>query len=129
MIAAAVDESPTGLRALAYAMGLARRSSAELTVVHVEEPPPTFCRAAEDVDRWQADQSATTTWLRGVLHGVQGCRLLSVAGHPLPEITRVVRGMRTDALVVGASEGHRLLTVAVGPRLVRAAICPVVVVP
>lgn len=130
-----VDGSERAQRALAFALGLARREPARLVVAHVEEPPLPYLRTTTDVDLWIADQRAVTRGLRALVQascreGAVDCDVLTLYGHPYPQLAEAARACRVDAIVVGTTgrSGH-LLVGSVAGRLIRAGICPVTVVP
>jgi nucleotide-binding universal stress UspA family protein len=133
-----VDDSTTSLRAAAYAVGLARRQGATVTVVYVA-PAASFGAAAPggatlEVARRQA-LSQVAEDLRGRFE--KGAKELGISitfiaaeGDPYTELRRIADGIRADAVVVGASAqaGHRLIG-SLAVRLVRAGRWPVTVVP
>ncbi|MBB4684309.1 universal stress protein [Amycolatopsis jiangsuensis] len=136
VVLAGVDTSPTGMRAAAYAAGLARRQRARLVVVYVVSPTVwSGLAAAAAVDVQQETFAEEIRQLREEL----ACRAeeLSVPvrfvvrrGETFPELRQAALDENADLVVVGASEqgGHRLVG-SIGNRLVRTATWPVVVVP
>ncbi|RJQ79357.1 universal stress protein [Amycolatopsis panacis] len=136
VILTGVDTSPTGLRAAAYAAGLARRQRARLVVVYVASPKVwTGLAAAAVVDVQLRSFEEEIKQLRDEL--AARAHELSVPvtfmvrrGETFPELRQAALDESADLVVVGASEqgGHRLVG-SVGNRLVRAATWPVVVVP
>ncbi|MFI5607844.1 universal stress protein [Amycolatopsis sp. NPDC051903] len=136
VILVGTDTSPTGLRAAAYAAGLARRQRARLVVVYVAAPSLwAGLAAAAVVDVQQQTFDEEIEQLRSQLRdradelGVPVTFLVR-RGETYPELRQTAEEVSADLVVVGASEqgGHRLVG-SVGNRLVRAAVWPVVVVP
>jgi nucleotide-binding universal stress UspA family protein len=139
LVVAAVDGSPTSLRAGAYAAGLARRQRSVLVVAHVITTPAllgvagattigaissvdeTLDEVAEDLRR-QVDTEAARIGLEA--------RFRAERGDPYTELVRIADDERADLVVVGASAraGHRLVG-SIAVRLVRAGRWPVTVVP
>jgi nucleotide-binding universal stress UspA family protein len=139
-IVVGVDGTPTSLRALAYAAGLARRQHAELICVYVRQPLRTpvalsgwvdagiataeaqaQAEAEEDVCAQVADDAGT--W-------GSGGRLVVRNGNPLIELRKVAEESGADMIIVGASTSilHRVFG-SLGHRLLRRKPCPVTVVP
>jgi len=134
----AVDFSKGSGATLEAAADLARRHQAELTVLHVREPPPTAAATgfapppapseAESIeigrqlDRWRAEAARMTG---GEVRG-------EVAnGSPASEIVRLAREGSFDLVVVGTHGRtglRRLVLGSVAERVVREAHCPVLVV-
>ena len=133
VILVGVDGSVTSLRAGSYAAGLARRQSARLVLVYVEQPSAmygagaiaeqqrAFSETAADLRR-EAEEGAARV-------GVQ-LTFVVAAGDPYHELRRVADEVRADAVVVGASTkaGHRLVG-SLAVRLVKTGRWPVTVVP
>ena len=135
VIVAAVDGSTTSLRAVAYAVGLARRQGAELVVVFVvagsamaglvPSAGPVINEAEHQIAdelRAQIEEAARRTGLLA--------RFIETSGDPTTSIKRICEKVLADAVVVGASTsaGHRIVG-SVGVRLVRAGKWPVIVEP
>lgn len=139
VVVAGLDGSDSSWRAVAYAMGLARRQDALLVLVHVLPVHGAAMLAGvawmlTDADLAAAEQfrsrvgagldgMAEARSLRWEFHVVRG-------GDPVAGISQVADERRADTVVVGASRslGHRFVGSA-GGRLVRAHRWPVVVVP
>jgi nucleotide-binding universal stress UspA family protein len=139
VVVAAVDGSPTSLRAGAYAAGLARRQRSVLVVAHVITTPAllgvagattigalssvdeTLNEVAEDLRRQVEKESARI--------GLEA-RFRAERGDAYTELVRIADDERADLVVVGASShaGHRLVG-SIAVRLVRAGRWPVTVVP
>jgi nucleotide-binding universal stress UspA family protein len=139
-IVVGVDGSPTSMRALAYATGLARRQHAQLIAVYVRAPLRTpvalsgwvdagivaaEAEAQKDMEDevWKQVASDVAAW---------GCgaRMVIRNGSPLTELRRVAEQSGADTIIVGASSslGHRLFG-SLGRRLLRCKPCPVTIVP
>lgn len=135
-ILCAVDFSESARHALEDAADLARRYGAELTLLHVWEPPravatlavvawpvPTGAEAAEtaaELGRWrdEAERRSGTPVHATFAHGAPG-----------PSIVRAADEGRFDVVVVG-SRRHgvaRVLLGSVAEHVVRHAPCPVLV--
>jgi nucleotide-binding universal stress UspA family protein len=138
VILVGVDDSVTGLRAAAYAAGLARRQGARLVAVYVS-PIAGMALASSTgpavvvAEREAYDEVAKELSQRADLMASElGLAVTFVTAHgdPYHELTRVAMETRADAIVVGASlkAGHRLMG-SIAVRLVRAGKWPVTVVP
>lgn len=130
-----VDDSDTARRALAHAVGLARRHDAQLLVLHVRVRPLPRLPSGADVDAWIADEEQYLIELREDLDQVSAelhvrCRLEVLEGDPLGLLTAFAGDEEVDAVVVGASmqRTHRYVG-SLAARLVRVARWPVTVVP
>ena len=138
VILVGVDDSVTGLRAAAYAAGLARRQGARVVAVYVApiagmalaSPAGPAVLAAEseayaEVGKELADRADRMARELGL-----EVTFTLAHGDPYHEITRVAKETRADAVVIGASlkAGHRLMG-SLAVRLVRAGKWPVTVVP
>ena len=135
VIVAGVDDSRTGLRAAAYAAGLARRQRSRLVMVHVLSPsawtgmfPGATVVEQEAFEEWIADFRQQ---IRSRVEEVGVPVTLMVRrGEVFGELRDAATALRADTVVVGASEqtGHRLIG-SIATRLVRAGRWPVTVVP
>ena len=138
VILVGVDDSVTGLRAAAYAAGLARRQGARVVAVYVApvggmalaSPAGPAVLAAEteayeEIAKELADRADRMARELGI-----PVTFTLAHGDPYHEITRIAKETRADAIVVGASlkAGHRLMG-SLAVRLVRAGKWPVTVVP
>lgn len=139
-IVVGVDGTPTSLRALAYAAGLARRQHAELVAVYVRSPLRTPVAMAGWVDagivaaETQAQQDAEAEIWAQITDDANtwgtGARVVVRSGNPLRELRKVAEQTGADTIIVGASAslGHRLFG-SLGLRLLRCKPCPVTIVP
>ena len=139
-IVVGVDGTPTSLRALAYAAGLARRQHAGLIVVYVRAPLRTPVALAGWVDagivaaETQAQHDAEDEIWEQVADDANawgtGARIVVRTGNPLSELSKVAEQYGADTIIVGASAslGHRLFG-SLGHRLLRRKPCPVTIVP
>jgi nucleotide-binding universal stress UspA family protein len=137
-ILAGFDDTVTAGRALAYAVGLARRQRARLIAVYVvpvgsvaaasASGAAVMAAEAEARDEIAADLRARVERARSEL-GV-AVEFVLARGDAYAEIKRIAGETRADAIVVGASAkaGHRLVG-SLAVRLVRAGRWPVTVVP
>ncbi|HEX9042867.1 MAG TPA: universal stress protein [Trebonia sp.] len=133
-----VDDSVTGLRAAAYAAGLARRQRARVIAVYVaplagmalasSAGPSVLVAEAEAHDEIAKELAGRTDAMSREL-GVSAA-FIAARGDPFTELVRIATESRADAIVVGASlkAGHRLMG-SLAVRLVRAGKWPVTVVP
>ncbi len=132
-----LDGSNTSRDALAYAIGMARRESAELVIVQVGSPISTAAAVAAvggsglppDPDHGIDPVPATT--LEVLDEYLPGrWRIVTCEGEAGAELERVAEECQADAIVVGRSRnpGRHLLG-SVTARLVRRANHPVIVVP
>ena len=133
-----VDDSVTGLRAAAYAAGLARRQRARVLMVYVapisgvalaSSAGPAVLAAENEAHDEIAKELAERADLTARELGIS-VTFTHAHGDAYQQITRIAEETRADAIVVGASlsAGHRLLG-SLAIRLVRAGKWPVTVVP
>jgi nucleotide-binding universal stress UspA family protein len=133
-----VDDSVTGLRAAAYAAGLARRQRARVLMVYVapisgvglaSSAGPAVLAAENEAHDEIAKELAARADLAARELGIS-VTFTHAHGDAYQQITRIAEETRADAIVVGASlsAGHRLLG-SLAVRLVRAGKWPVTVVP
>ena len=139
-IVVGVDGTPTSLRALAYAAGLARRQHAELIAVYVRAPMRTPVALSGWVDagivaaETQAQHDAEDEIWEQIADDANvwgtGARIVVRNGNPLTELSKVAEQCGADTIIVGASAGlgHRLFG-SLGRRLLRRKPCPVTIVP
>jgi nucleotide-binding universal stress UspA family protein len=139
-IVVGVDGSPTSLRALAYAAGLARRQHAQLIAVYVRKPLRTPVAlsgwvdagivAAEAEAQKDMEDEVWTQIASDVDAWGCGARVVVRNGSPLTELRQVAEQTGAEMIIVGASEGwrHRLFG-SLGRRLLRCKPCPVTIVP
>jgi nucleotide-binding universal stress UspA family protein len=135
LILAAVDGTDTSLHAAAYAVGLARRGGSRLVFLFVRgvgaaglTSPMAIAslREGEDETFRELKQIATE---RAAALGVPAT-IVDQVGDPYHEIVGAAREHKADLIVVGASAGlaHKVAG-SLGSRLIKARICPVLVVP
>jgi nucleotide-binding universal stress UspA family protein len=139
-ILAAVDFSPVSKAVVEQAASLAEAFSAELTLVHVAAPDPEFVGYAagpqtvrDDRAREVRDQHRN---LQAIAEDLRdraiSARALLIQGSAVEKILAEGARLRADAIVIG-SHGHgalyRALLGSVSEGVVRAAQCPVLVVP
>ncbi|MBB4664762.1 universal stress protein [Conexibacter arvalis] len=131
-----LDHSTTSLAAACFAAGVARRLGAELTVVHVVEPPATArgARARAPLPEpagYTADALAERARSLAELTGAQ----VSVRiehGPVAPTLARLAAKEGCDLLVVGSGRGGALTEIwrsGVARQLAAAPPCPVALVP
>ncbi|MFC1420742.1 universal stress protein [Streptacidiphilus cavernicola] len=139
VIVVGVDDSEASWRAVAYAVGLARRQGALLAMVHVR--PVSAMAAVAGVSVVTAEPGTATAEricgrLRAGLASMTEVRSLRwefhsvVGGDVVAALSQQADELKADAVVVGASHGlgHRFVGSA-AVRLVRARRWPVTVVP
>ena len=139
-IVVGVDGTPTSLRALAYAAGLARRQGAPLVAVYVRPPLRTPVAlsgwvdagivAAESQAQKDMEDEVWTQIASDVAAWGCGARVVIRNGSALGELRKVALQTGAEMIIVGASAGlrHRLFG-SLGRRLLRCKPCPVTVVP
>ena len=123
------------MRAAAYAVGLARRQGARLTLLYVHQVGTFSASAAGAIPAIEQANRQTAAELRESIES-NSARLEVKAdfverhGSPFTEITALADELRADAVVVGASTqaGHKFVG-SLALHLVRAARWPVTVVP
>jgi nucleotide-binding universal stress UspA family protein len=133
-----VDDSTTSLRAAAYAVGLARRQGAKVTVVYVAPLASLATATPGGADLAAARRQAFSQIADGMRRRFEEASkelgvpitFIATEGDPFSELRRIADETRADAVVVGASAhaGHRLIG-SLAVRLVRAGRWPVTVVP
>jgi nucleotide-binding universal stress UspA family protein len=140
VVVAGLDDSDSSWRAVAYAVGLARRQEALLVLVHVLPAHPLALLAGAAWLLAGPDVSAADELRRRVAAGLS-CMTEARAlrwefevlrvGDPVAGIAGVAEARRADTIVVGASHSftHRFCGGATGTRLIRTGRWPVVVVP
>ncbi|MYV99327.1 universal stress protein [Streptomyces sp. SID3343] len=134
-VLAAIDGSRTSLRAADYALGQARRSGAELVSVYVRVSSaltmsvPGGAEAAEVANDASVTEIVDYLTRRADELGVRH-RFVELRGDVAREIANLADEVRTDSVVVGASEqfGHKIAG-SLAVRLVRTARWPVTVIP
>jgi nucleotide-binding universal stress UspA family protein len=139
-IVVGVDGTPTSLRALAYAAGLARRQGGRLIAVYVRKPLRTpvalsgwvdagIVAAEADAQKDMEDEVWTQIASDVAAWGC-GARVVVRNGSPLAELRKIAVQSGADQIIVGASCGlaHRLFG-SLGHRLLRCKPCPVTIVP
>lgn len=137
LILTPVDGTDTSMRAAAYSIGLARRGGAKLVCLFVHDPArsamaATSAFAAAPLREYEEETARDLAALateRAASLGVP-ITFLHRSGDPYHEIIRAARENRADLIVVGASTSltHQVAGSLSG-RLVRARLCPVLVVP
>jgi nucleotide-binding universal stress UspA family protein len=136
VILAGVDDSPTAMRAGAYAAGLARRQRSRLVLVYVATPslwsgmsPGPAAAAQEQLFGEHVADLRRRVRERAAEIAVP-ITLVVRRGDAFVELRDAATEIHADMVVVGASEhaGHRLVG-SVATRLVRVGRWPVTVVP
>lgn len=127
------DGSRTSRNALAYAAGLARRTRHPLLIVHVVSPyaeddavgsqPTAHGRDDDALARLRAEiaEIADTDGL--------AVHLIRARGDRARSLDRVARRHHAEAIVLGAPRRRHRLFGSVPVRMLRAARCPVIIVP
>jgi len=138
MILVGVDDSITSLRAASYAVGLARRQGAGVTIVYVAPIASLGAATPAGAGLAAVEREAASDLAEDMRRRVEAASaelgismtFLAVEGDAFTEIRRIADEIRADAVVVGASTkaGHRLIG-SLAVRLVRAGRWPVTVVP
>ena len=139
-ILAAVDFSPVTKAVVEQAASLAEAFSAELTLVHVAAPDPDFVGYAAGPQTVRDDRAREIRDEHRNLQAIAddlrdraiSARALLIQGSTVEKILAEGARLRADAIVIG-SHGHgalyRALLGSVTEGVVRAAQCPVLVVP
>ncbi|MEU5403528.1 universal stress protein [Streptomyces sp. NPDC005963] len=136
VIVAGVDGSPSSLRAVAYASGLARRQNALLAVVYIQPVMSMgVALGVPVVGTTEEIPEGLVTEIRAAIERVRDLwdvrwEFHTFPGDPYGGLVTAADDLKADAVVVGASEsaGHRLAG-SVAVRLVKAGRWPVTVVP
>lgn len=126
----ATDLRDQAHRACDYAVAMARRHEAELTILHAIEDQ------VSDFGRAEQQRLAALTRIEGLLPKeaplVCESKMLVVRGDAADEILRVAYGREADLIVIGLHGGKRIaghLPGTVAYRVVCSAPCPVLTVP
>lgn len=140
-ILVAVDLSPQSRRVCDVAIGLAQRRKARLMLLNVAEPPTVQLRAygfaAAQIYGMQA--ALEKRLMRKLLALGRGCRARRVpvraeqiTGRAASTIVATARRLKADTIVLG-THGHGaafdLVVGSIAQGVIRAAPCPVLVVP
>ncbi|MGE0362840.1 MAG: universal stress protein [Vicinamibacterales bacterium] len=133
------DFSEVSTKAEAYAIALAKRYEARLSLLHVDPPMPMMAPYGEipvdirlfEEQRRQAEQDLAAAGTRARDAGL-GVDTALIGGYPGREILAVAREQDVDLIVLG-SHGRggveHLLLGSVAEKVLRKAPCPVMVVP
>ena len=135
----AVDFSPASLKALDYALSLARESGRRLTLLHVFDwdedrlMPAQFDQATRTIRH--EHREATLERLRALVPGEAqtwcDVRVITATGRPHEEVVLAAAAERADLIVLGA-HGRRasdvLLLGSTTNQVVRHATCPVLTI-
>lgn len=137
-VTVAADGSPIAREALGYAIDLAQKYGAELTILTIAPLVPLYVASSEP---WVPATSADTdtAYYRKFLDGAVGeakaagvgAQGLCVEGVVVDEILSQIEANPPDLLVIGSrglSRGKRLLLGSVSTAILHAAKCPVLVV-
>ncbi len=137
---AAIDFSPVSAAVVEHAASLAEAFSAELTLIHIAAPDPDFVGYGAGPQTVRDDRAREIRTEHRELHAIaEALRDRAISAHALliqgPTVEKIlVEGQRlqSDMIVIG-SHGHgglyRALLGSVSEGVVRAARCPVLVVP
>lgn len=130
-----VDGSTTSMRALVYAVGLARRQGAQIVAAYVASTRTVAVAVPAAAGAMVRTQAQIATELQATIDAIEtetGVHITWIerTGSPYRELVRVADDLRVDAVVVGASTQaeHRLIG-SLASRLVKYARWPVTVVP
>ena len=132
-----IDFSPYAEQALAYAIALAQKLHARVTLLHVIQPPLV---AGADIGAWPSPtflqdlEAAITSDLEGYLARVTAAGLAGemavVHGVPFQEILDTAKKRQVDLIIMGTHGRTGLSHVLLGSvaeRVVRLAPCPVLI--
>ena len=133
-----LDFSSASKRALKYALRLAEKFSAELTLLYVVAPAPSqnFIAAAPETSPRERDFTGAEKNLRALIASDQNgnaghARCIIRAGVPSQEIIQAAKEADVDLIVI-ATHGYtgwkHFCIGSTAERVVRAASCPVLVV-
>jgi nucleotide-binding universal stress UspA family protein len=129
------DGSETAFRAYSLAIALAKRDSAELHMVCVEEIPymPEFVQEVEVLDEKTARRIDKLLQQAQAIADAEQVKLVThvLKGHPVRDIVRLGDELKADLIVIGAVGHSALYERLIGSRadrIVQLAKCPVLVV-
>jgi nucleotide-binding universal stress UspA family protein len=137
---AAIDFSPVSKAVVEQAASLAEVCSADLTLIHVAAPDPDFVGYAAGPESVRDDRAreihAEHREIQAIAERLRdrgiSARALLIQGPAIQKILEEGQRLQVDAIVIG-SHGHgalyRALLGSVSEGVVRAARCPILVVP
>lgn len=128
------DGSTPSRHALAYAVGMARRTARPLMLAHVRPTPTRYAIADEWIPPFD-DPAELLDWMRTELAEIIDpngltVHLVQLSGDAARQLAQLAGETHADAIVLGAPEHwvHRIIG-SVPVWLARHARCPVIVVP
>lgn len=138
-ITVALDGSPYADHALSFAIDLAKRYSATLTVLAVAPMVPLYLSSTEP---WAPTEmpEGEVKFYRGLVdsgvaraqaEGLSGATGVCLEGHVVDEIVTYLEGHPTDLLIIGSrglSTARRLLLGSISDAVIHHVSCPVLVV-
>ena len=137
-IVAPTDFSPNSERAVDYALQLARRLGAKLTLLHVVPEPSALDYSMEgvsvqEIQGWEeeAEERLTERLTRAQLEYKEVDALRASALHPRDQIVRAAADLSADLLVIsthGYTGWKHLLFGSDAEKILERAPCPVLVV-
>jgi nucleotide-binding universal stress UspA family protein len=137
-ILAPTDFSPNSARAVDYAVQLARRLGAKLTLVHIVPEPSALDYPIEgipiqEIEGWEeeAEKSMADQLARAKLQYQEVDSVQRTALHPRDEIIRVAKELSADLLVIsthGYTGWRRFLFGSDAEKIFEHACCPTLVV-
>jgi nucleotide-binding universal stress UspA family protein len=135
----AVDGSNYSDKAVDYAIDLAKRFSARLTIIHVIKTPITFKRdmwdsqlMADLLDHFGKDGHSllSSTLSKAIKAGIQSSTKL-LQGNPADEIIKIAEDEAYDLIVLGSrglGSVGRILLGSVSDNVSRHATCPILII-
>ncbi|MGA7860616.1 MAG: universal stress protein [Thermoplasmata archaeon] len=138
-ITVALDGSPYADHALSFAIDIARRYSATLTVLAVAPMVPLYLSSTEPWAPTEMPEGEVKFYrelvdsgvARAQAEGVTGVTGVCLEGHVVDEIVAYLEGHPTDMLVLGSrglSAAKRLLLGSISDAVVHHVGCPVLIV-
>jgi nucleotide-binding universal stress UspA family protein len=137
---AAVDFSPVSKAVVEQAASLARAYSAELTIVFVEPPDSDFVSYDVDTKPIRDERASEIRKEHRELHAMADelrargitAKAIFLRGAPVEKIVEEATRLGADTIVIGSHRHgaiHRALLGSVSEGIVRAARCPILVIP
>jgi nucleotide-binding universal stress UspA family protein len=133
-ILVAVDLSFHSEKTVAYALAIARRFGASLTLIHVYTPPTSAEFGMQDTSLLEKDREDTERRLSALVDRVRRdyskCEYLLRTGDPSEQVSSAAAIVGADLIVTAGHHqtvvGH-LLNLDQAPKIVHRARCPVLV--
>jgi universal stress protein A len=133
-IVVATDLSERSRETTAYALAIAQRFSATLTLVHVFEPEQITFTTPQVHEGYETGRRDAELTLSGLFEEVRRihpeCGMEFRVGEPVEQIAQMASTLNADLVVIGTHSHHllpRLFAANEAPRILHAIHCPLLV--